>query len=108
MIRCVFGKMQKLLSLIGSLIQSLPNALKGGESWFLVIDEGIVAQEDFANLQKQLEQRRDQAIRRDGFNRCYESQCFVSSDRLTFSEIWITLSPISIFKFLRYALGDVV
>ena len=100
--------MQKSLSLISSLIQWLANALKGGESWFLVIDEGIVAQEDFANQQKQVEQRRDQVIRRDVFNRCYESQCFVSSERLTFSEIWMTLSPISIFKFLRYALSDVV
>ena len=100
--------MQKSLSLISSWILWLANALKGGESWFLVIDEGIVAQEYFANQQKQLEQRRDQAIRRDRFNRCYESQCFVSSDRLTFSEIWITLSPISIFNFIRYALSDVV
>ena len=100
--------MQKSLSLISSLIQWLANALKGGESWFLVIDEGIVAQEDFANQQKQLKQSRDQAIRRDGFNRCYESYCFMSSNRLTFSEIWMTLSPVSIFKFLRYALSDVV
>ena len=100
--------MQKLLSLISSFFQWLATALKGGESWFLVIDEVIVAQEDFANQQKQLEQRRDQAIRRDGFNRFYESQCFVSSDRLTLSEIWMTLSPISVFKFLRYALSDVV
>ena len=100
--------MQKSLSLISRLILWLANALKGGESWFLVIDEGIVAQEDFANQQKQVEQRRDQVIRRDVFNRCYESQCFVSSERLTFSEIWMTLSPISIFKFLRYALSDVV
>ena len=100
--------MQKSLSLIISLTQWLASALKGGESWFLVIDEGILAQEDFANQQKQLEQRRDQAIRRDRFNRSYESQCFLSSDRLTFSEIWMTLSPISIFKFLRYALSDVV
>jgi len=100
--------MQKLLSLISSLFQWLANALKGGESWFLVIDEVIVAQEDFANQQKQLEQRREQVIRQDRFNRCYESQCVVSSDRLSLSEIWITLSPISVFKFLRYALSDVV
>ena len=93
---------------MSSFFQWLATALKGGESWFLVIDEVIVAQEDFANQQKQLEQRRDQAIRRDGFNRCYESQCFVSSNRLTFNEIWMTLSPISVFKFLRYALSDVV
>ncbi len=94
--------------MISSLIQWLANALKGGESWFLVIDEDIVAQEDFANQQRQLEQRRDQSIRHDRFNRIYESQCFVSSDRLTLYEIWMTLSPISIFKFLRYALSDVV
>ena len=100
--------MQKLLSLISSLFQWLAKALKGGESWFLVIDEVIVAQEDFANQQKQLEQRQDQAMRRDGFNRRYESQCFTSSNRLTFLEIWMTLSPISLFKFLRYSLSDVV
>ena len=100
--------MQKLLSLISSLFQWLSNALKGGESWFLVIDEVVIAQEDFANQQRQLEQRRDQSIRQDEFNRRYESQCFMSSDRLTFNEIWTTLSPISVFKFLRYALSDVV
>ena len=100
--------MQKSLSLISRLILWLANALKGGESWFLVIDEVVIAQEDFANQQRQLEQRRDQSIRQDGFNRRYESQCFVSSDRLTFIEIWTTLSPISVFKFLRYALSDVV
>lgn len=100
--------MQKLLSLISNLFQWLSNALKGGESWFLVIDEVVIAQEDFANQQRQLEQRRDQSIRQDGFNRRYESQCFMSSDRLTFIEIWTTLSPISVFKFLRYALSDVV
>ena len=94
--------------MISSLIQWLANALKGGESWFLVIDEVVIAQEDFANQQRQLEQRRDQSIRQDGFNRRYESQCFMSSDRLTFNEIWKTLSPISVFKFLRYALSDVV
>ena len=100
--------MQKLLSLISNLFEWLSNALKGGESWFLVIDEVVIAQEDFANQQRQLEQRRDQSIRQDGFNRRYESQCFMSSDRLTFIEIWMTLSPISVFKFLRYALSDVV
>ncbi len=100
--------MQKLLSLVSSLFQWLPNALKGGESWFLVIDEVVIAQEDFANQQRQFEQRRYQSIRQDGFNRRYESQCFMSSDRLTFNEIWTTLSPISVFKFLRYALSDVV
>ena len=100
--------MQKLLSLISSLFQWLSTALKGGDSWFLVIDEVVIAQEDFANQQRQLEQRRDQSIRQDGFNRRYESQCFMSSDRLTFSEIWTTLSPISVLKFLRYALSDVV
>ena len=100
--------MQKLLSLISSLFQWLSKALKGGESWFLVIDKAVVAQEEFANQQRQLEQRRDQSIRHDRFNRIYESQCFVSSDRLTLYEIWMTLSPISVFKFLRYALSDVV
>ena len=94
--------------MISSLIQWLANALKGGESWFLVIDEVVIAQEHFADQQRQLEQRRDQSIRQDGFNRRYESQCFMSSDRLTFNEIWTTLSPISVFKFLRYALSDVV
>ena len=107
-IRCLFDQMQKLLSLVSSLFQWLAKALKGGESWFLVIDEVIVAQEDFANQQKQLEQRQDQAMRRDDFNRRYESQCFTSSSRLTFLEIWMTLSPISLFKFLRYSLSDVV
>ena len=100
--------MQKLLSLISSLFQWLSKALKGGESWFLVIDEAVPAQEDFANQRRQLEQRRDQSILQDRFNRRYESQLFVSSDRLTFNEIWITLSPISVFRFLRYALSDVV
>ena len=100
--------MQKLLSLISSLFQWLSTALKGGDSWFLVIDEVVIAQEDFANQQRQLEQRRDQSIRQDRFNRRYESQCFMSSDRLTFNEIWTTLSTISVFKFLRYALSDVV
>ena len=100
--------MQKILALISSLFQRLLNVFKGGDSWFLVIDEAVVAQEDLANLQKQFEQRRDQSLLQDSFNRRYESQSFLSSDRLTISEIWSTLSPISLFKFLRYALSDVV
>tara|TARA_B100001094_G_scaffold119702_1_gene115383 strand:- start:55 stop:357 length:303 start_codon:yes stop_codon:yes gene_type:complete len=100
--------MQKILVLISSLFQRLSNALRGGDSWFLVIDEVIIAQEDLVILQKQFDQRRDQAVLKDSFNRRYESQSFFSSNRLTISEIWITLSPISLFKFLRYSLSDVV
>ena len=108
MIRCSFARMQILLALISSLFQRLLNVLKGGDRWFLVIDDVIVDQENMANLYKQLEQRQDQVVRRDDFNRRYESQCFVSSDRLTISEIWSTLSPSSLLKFLRYTLSDVV
>ena len=100
--------MQKILVLISSLFQRLSNALRGGDSWFLVIDEVIIAQEDLVILQKQFDQRRDQAVLKDSFNRRYESQSFFSSNRLTISEIWITLSPISLSKFLRYSLSDVV
>ena len=100
--------MQKLLSLISSFFLWLSKALNGGESWFLVIDEAVAVQEDFVNQQRQFLQRRDQSIRQDKFNRRYESQCFMSSDCLTLNEIWMTLSPISIFKFLRYSLSDVV
>ena len=108
MIRYLLDKMQNLLALISSLLQALVNVLKGDDRWFLVIDEEIIDQENLANLHKQLKQSQDQALRRDDFNRRYESQCFVSSDRLTISEIWLTLNPISLFNFLRYALSDVV
>ena len=105
---CDFETMQKILVLISSLFQRLFNALKGGDSWFLVIDEVIVAQEDLAILQKQFDQRIDQAVLKDSFNRRYESQSSFSPNRLTNSEIWITLRPISQLKFLRYSLSDVV
>ncbi len=108
MIRCLFDQMQNLLALISNLLQSFVNVLKGGDRWFLVIDEVIIDQENMANLHKQLEQRQDQIVSRDNFNRRYESQCSISSDRLTIFEIWLTLSPISLFKFLRYSLSDVV
>ena len=108
MIRCVFDKMQNLLALISSILQSFLNALKGGDRWFLVIDEVIVDQENLANLHKQLEQRQDGFVRRDTFNRRYEALCSLSSGRLTISEIWSSLGPISLFKFLRYALSDFV
>ena len=107
MIRCVFYKMQKLLNLIANLFESLRNLLMGGDRWFLVIDEMIVAQENLVTRQAQLEQSRVQAMRRDDFNRRYELQRSASIERLTLLEIWVTLSPISLFKFLRYALSDV-
>ena len=100
--------MQKILALIISLFQRLTTVLKGGDRWFLVIDEVIVAQEDLVNLEKQFEQRRDQVALQDYFNRRYEFQSSFSSDCLTISEIWATLNPISLLKFLRYALSDVV
>ncbi len=100
--------MQKLLYLIAELLQSLVNFLKGDDRWFLVIDEGVVAQEHLLIRQTQLEQMRVQAMRREDLNRRFESQRSVAQERLTFLEIWATLNPMSVFKFLRYSLSDVV
>ena len=100
--------MQKLLALFTNLFQTLFNVLKGGDRWFLVIDEVVVAQETIESRNKQLEEKRINSARRDDFNRRYELQCRNSSDHLSFSEIWSTLNPISIFNFLRYGLSDVV
>ena len=73
-----------------------------------MIDEVVVAQETIELRNMQLEEKRINSARRDDFNRRYELQCLNSSDHLTFSEIWSTLNPISIFNFLRYSLSDVV
>ena len=99
--------MQKLLTLITQLLNSFSKLLKGGDRWFLVIDEVIVAEDNLLTRNAQLEQSRIEEMRREDFNRRYESQRSVSTDRLTLSEIWATLNPVSLFNFLRYSLSDV-
>ena len=99
--------MQKLLTLITQLLNSFSKLLKGGDRWFLVIDEAIVAEDNLLTRNAQLEQSRIEEMRREDFNRRYESQRSVSTDRLTLSEIWATLNPVSLFNFLRYSLSDI-
>lgn len=99
--------MQKLLTLITQLLNSFSKLLKGGDRWFLVIDEAIVAEDNLLTRNAQLEQGRIEEMRREDFNRRYESQRSVSTDRLTLSEIWATLNPVSLFNFLRYSLSDI-
>ncbi len=99
--------MQKLLTLITQLLNSFSKLLKGGDRWFLVIDEVIVAEDNLLTRNAQLEQSRIEEMRREDFNRRYESQRSVSTDRLTLSEIWATLNPVSLFNFLRYSLSDI-
>ena len=99
--------MQKLLTLIAQLLKSFGKLLKGGDRWFLVIDEAIVAEDNLLTRNAQLEQGRIEEMRREDFNRRYESQRSVSTDRLTLSEIWATLNPVSLFNFLRYSLSDI-
>ena len=100
--------MQNLLAIIRGLFLHLKSLLNGGENWFLVIDEEFVAQETSANQKKKFATERYQISLKDNFNRAYESDRRLSSERLTFGELWSTLNPISIINFLRYTLSDVV
>ena len=99
--------MQKLLALISNLLQPLGHLLSGGDHWFLVLDEGLVTQENSARQYKQSECADPMRLRHENFNRQYEAQRQLSSEGLTISEIWSVLNPFSIFKFLRYSLSDV-
>ena len=100
--------MQNLLAIIRGLFLQLKSLFNGGENWFLVIDEEFVAQETSANQEKKFASERYQISLKDNFNRAYESDRRLSSERLTFGELWSTLNPISIINFLRYTLSDVV
>ena len=100
--------MQNVPALIRSFFQQFASLLKGGDNWFLVIDEAFVAQEISALQDKKHENHQLQKIRQDDFNREYESDRRLSTESLTLEELWSTLNPFSIFRFLRYTLSDVV
>jgi len=100
--------MQNLLAFIPRLFQQFAKLLKGGDNWFLVIDEDFVAQETNIIQEKNLADKKIQLLRKDNFNRTYESNRRLSSERLSLGELWATLNPLSVLSFLRYALSDVI
>ena len=100
--------MQNVPALIRSFFQQIVSLLKGGDNWFLVIDEAFVAQEISALQDKKHENNQLQRFRQDDFNRQYESDRRLSTESLTLEELWSTLNPFSILRFLRYTLSDVV
>ena len=100
--------MQNLLAFIPRLFQQFAKLLKGGDNWFLVIDEDFVAQETNIIQEKNLADKKIQLLRKDNFNRAYESNRRLSSKRLALGELWATLNPLSVLSFLRYALSDVI
>ena len=100
--------MQSILRIFLDVFQRFSKLLKGEDSWYLVIDEALVAQEASDNRAKKTAAFHLQIQRKDHFNRIYESNRRFSSSRLSLGEIWATLSPFSIFKFLRYSLSDVI
>ena len=100
--------MQNLLAFIPRFFQQFAKLLKGGDNWFLVIDEDVVAQETNIIQEKNLADKKIQLLRKDNFNRTYESNRRLSSERLSLGELWATLNPLSVLSFLRYALSDVI
>ena len=108
MIRCRLHEMQNLLVLISNLFQQFGRLLSGGDRWFLVLDEGLVIQENSARQYKQSQYAVPVRLRRENFNRQYEAQRQFSSKSLTIVEIWSVLNPFSIVNFLRYSLSDVI
>ena len=100
--------MQNLLALISNLFQQFGRLLSGGDRWFLVLDEGLVIQENSARQYKQSQYAVTVRLRRENFNRQYEAQRQFSSKSLTIVEIWSVLNPFSIVNFLRYSLSDVI
>ena len=108
MIRCRLHEMQNLLALISNFFQQFGRLLSGGDRWFLVLDEGLLIQENSARQYKQSQYADPQRLRRENFNRQYEAQRQFSSEGLTIAEIWSVLNPFSIVNFLRYSLSDVI
>ena len=100
--------MQNVLDFFRSFFQQITRLLKGGDNWFLVIDEAFVAQEISALQDKKYDNNKVQNLRQDDFNRQYELNRRLSKESITLGELWSTLSPFSIFKFLKYTLSDVV
>ena len=100
--------MQNVLDFFRSFFQQITRLLKGGDNWFLVIDEEFVAQEISALQDKKYDNNKIQNLRQDDFNRQYELNRRLSKESITLGELWSTLSPISIFRFLKYTLSDVV
>ena len=107
-IRCYFQQMQNVLDFFRSFFQQITRLLKGGDNWFLVIDEAFVAQEISALQDKKYDNNKIQNLRQDDFNRQYELNRRLSKESITLGELWSTLSPFSIFRFLKYTLSDVV
>ena len=100
MIRCRLHEMQNLLALISNLFQQFGRLLSGGDRWFLVLDEGLLIQENSARQYKKSQYADPQRLRRENFNRQYEAQRQFSSEGLTIAEIWSVLNPFSIVNFL--------
>ena len=93
--------MQSLFRFLNSIRRYLLNNM-GGDRWFLVLDPTSHIAEE--NSQQRISARHaviEQA-------RHYEKNNQVFTGSLGLREIWAILNPYAIFKFLRYALSDVI
>ena len=93
--------MQSLFKFLNSIRRYLLNTL-GGDHWFLVLEP--TSQEAQENSQQLTIARH--AITEQA--RDYEKNNQVFTGALSLKEIWAILNPLAIFKFLRYALSDVI
>ena len=93
--------MQSLFKFLNSIRRYLLNNL-GGDRWFLVLDP--TSQEKQENSQQLTIARH--AVTEQA--RHYEKNNQVFTGALGLKEIWAILNPYAIFKFLRYALSDVI
>ena len=93
--------MQSLFKFLNSIRRYLLNTL-GGDRWFLVLEP--TSQEAQENSQQLTIARH--AITEQA--RDYEKNNQVFTGALSLKEVWAILNPLAIFKFLRYALSDVI
>jgi len=93
--------MQSLFKFLNSIRGYLLNSL-GRDRWFLVLDPTSQEREE---ISQQLTISRH-AITEQA--RDYEKNNQVLTGNLSLKEIWAILNPYAIFKFLRYALYDVI
>jgi len=93
--------MLSLLKFLDSIRRYFLNSL-GRDRWFLVLDP---------TSQEAQEYSQQQTIARHAVTeraRFYEKNNQVFTGDLSLKEIWAILNPYAIFKFLQYALYDVI
>ena len=93
--------MQTLFKFLNSIRIYLLNTI-GGDRWFLVLDP---TSQEAGESSRQLKIARH-AITEQA--RHYEKNNQVFTGALSLKEVWAILNPLAIFKFLRYALADVI